>query len=255
MSRAPQAACPSFQREERLFTLDVLQRVAAERRQGLAVGLSEGGGDYDGAPERLAHALDARRSVGRRTDHRELEARRHADVAVGDRPQVQADAVADRYTLRVVSVVGRDALPGEPRRGQGALARLARRRADGKNGKRRVAHVAKYLALVLHDRARDAIEIAIEVFEILLACHRLRERSRVAQITEPDHGLDLLAIAVLYETVEHARAGTPAEERLEQRHRGAPLREHFQQAAEYRQHFVHRAKLCGAKPVLGEGGH
>src|SRR5258708_35100765 len=46
-------------------------------------------GKEQGHPPRLAQALDASRLVGRRADHRELDARRGGHVAVQEKPKVE----------------------------------------------------------------------------------------------------------------------------------------------------------------------
>src|SRR5438067_11669171 len=113
MRAPPQAACLSrCEREELLLALDILQLMAARRLQPAAVGLREGVRDDDIAPERLAHALDARGGIGGCADDGELEPLAHADVAVGDLAEVQADAIADRHAPGICGVVGADALAG-----------------------------------------------------------------------------------------------------------------------------------------------
>jgi len=101
---------------------------------------------------------------------------------------------------------------------------------DRENREDRVADVREDLAAVLDDRARHGRERTVEIREIRRGAHALGQARRVAEVAEPDHRMDELAIAVLDLPFEHAPARAAAEIGFEQAHRDAMLRVHFEQA-------------------------
>src|SRR5690606_18096047 len=72
---------------------------------------------------------------------------------------------------------------------------------------------------------------------------------------EPDHRVNVLAVAAPNAALEHALAGLPTEIGAEQRHRLVTLQEYLHQAADERHHLVHQAELPGCESAGLVGGH
>src|SRR5271163_1372396 len=83
-------------REKFVRSLEPSQLVHADRRQALPVSRDEIVADDQRQIERFRHRLDAADQIDRRTDDREIEAVRGADIAVDDRAVVQRDGDPER---------------------------------------------------------------------------------------------------------------------------------------------------------------
>jgi hypothetical protein len=86
----------SLWREKFVRSLEPSQLVHAHRRQALPVSRDEIVADDQRQIERFRHRLDAVTRLTRRTNHREIEAVRGADIAVDDRAVVQRDGDPER---------------------------------------------------------------------------------------------------------------------------------------------------------------
>ncbi len=86
---------------------------------------------------------------------------------------------------------------------------------DREDRERGVADEAQHLALVLEHRSEDAFEELVEQAQKVGPAHRVGERRGVAQVAEPDDGVDVLAVAAVNPAGEHLLAGLAAEVGLE----------------------------------------
>ena len=163
---------------------------------------------------------------------RELEAFGHADVPVHDDAEMQADSeFAGRFATGASSLIERfHAGNGVLGCFQGGDAGHLRRspvfllagRAGGENGERGTADEAQHLAAVIERRAGGGLEELIEGGEKRLSAEHLRQRRGVAQIAEPDDGPDVVPIAALDQTLEHALARCASEIGIENVACGTP---------------------------------
>ena len=213
-------------------------------------------GDYDDFAERAALVGDAGRFVGGRADDREVQAFRQADVAEQHAAGVQADAEAERGRgLRGALGVdfGQAHARHAPGRERGAAGGgRAAEFVERKNGENAVADVAEdFAARGLH-RAGRAFEETVQQFQK----HRLRQllgQARGgAQVGEPNHRVDVLAVAALNLAREDAPPGVGAEIR---RHHilGQPLAhgqaEHHRQARLQAAQVGHLRRVPAARRI------
>ncbi len=141
-------------------------------------------------------------------------------------------------------------------KGQRACLRRCIRILHRENRQRRVADETQHLPTVIEHRARHAIEELIEGAKEVFLGHTLRQRRRLPQIAEPDHRLDVLAVAALDASVEHALAGVPAEVGVQQRNGRAAHVVKLVEARQGREDFVHMAEIGSAEaagPIGGKG--
>ena len=114
---------------------------------------------------------------------------------------------------------------------------------DREDGERRVADEAQHLPLVLEHGTEHAFEELVEQAQELAAAHRVGERRGIAQVAEPDHRVDVLAVAAADVAGEHLLAGLLAQVGVEDVVRDAPPGVDFGDAREGRHDAAQRVDL------------
>src|SRR5580704_3912619 len=162
---------------------------------------------YYRTPQLVADFLEPRRMIHRRTNHREIEPRRRANISVTDVAKMQ------REPEMYLGIAGGVALQisrgyffgGSPRGSESGSASLSRifGRAQLENRQHPVAHELERLAAFRCNCINHRFEVVVEHRDYALARHRVGQRREASQIAKPDHRANRLAATARDRAREH----------------------------------------------------
>jgi hypothetical protein len=127
--------------------------------------------------------------------------------------------------------------------------------ADREDRQHRIADELQHLAAVRQDGAGHALEVVVQQLEEDGAGQPVGESGRAAQVAQPDHRVDVLALAAMDQAVQNPLAGEVSEVGFQYDLGGPAQRVHLHQPGEHRQHLGDRPQLGGgeaARPIGGE---
>jgi hypothetical protein len=153
--------------------------------------------------------LNADDFVHSRTDQRELQALRHANISIDDFAEVERDTEVEN---QAVDRRRRRQSPARfESRGERPAASFLRRALDPEQAEHRITNQADDLATVVKYGRRRHLEITTEKVEERFGGKLIGKFGRTAQITKPQRRGDFFAITAADRAVEDSLAGTFAE--------------------------------------------